>query len=194
MLFYTNEHLRYQTKTWTHFYHYRTRTKTHFWYIPLFANTRKIIFFSLYPVIDTKQYTRCKNYIGDIPPQHEILACMVPNPMHTFTKFAFVFTKDAMYSNSGKFCVKYKDIKKTKTFNLPHSFGKHVKIGLKDGNIIVYQMSKGHENLYDGVIFEKMIRSLAGLHQWHNAQAQCLRIFSSIYYHGNTIAKWIKIM
>jgi hypothetical protein len=40
-----------------------------------------------------------------------------------------------------------------------------VKIGLKDGNIIVYQMSKGHENLYDGVIFEKMIRSLAGLHQ-----------------------------
>ena len=134
-------------------------------YIPLFANTRKIIFFSLYPVIDTKQYTRCKNYIGDIPPQHEILACMVPNPMHTFTKFAFVFTKDAMYSNSGKFCVKYKDIEKTKTFNLPHSFGKHVKIGLKDGNIIVYQMSKGHENLYDGVIFEKMIRSLAGLHQ-----------------------------
>jgi len=132
-------------------------------YIPFFPNRHKMFLYSLYPVIDPRQYTRCKNYIGNIPSQDEVLACMVPNPMQTFTRIAFVFTKDALYSNVGRFCVSYKDIEKTKLFDLPHSAEKHVKIGLKDGTIIAYQMSKGHESLYDGTTFEKMIRALAGL-------------------------------
>ncbi|MBR4162484.1 MAG: serine/threonine protein kinase [Solobacterium sp.] len=134
-------------------------------YIPSFPNRHKMFLYSLYPVIDPRQYTRCKNYIGMIPSQDEILACMVPNPMQTFTRIAFVFTKDAIYSNVGNICVKYKDIEKTKLFDLPHSSEKHVKIGLKDGTIIAYQMSRGHESLYDGTTFEKMIRALAGLNE-----------------------------
>lgn len=132
-------------------------------YIPAFQNNHKMFSYSFYPAIDPKQYTRCKNFIGSIPAQGQVLACIVPNPMKTFTKIAFVFTQDALYSSTGNFCTKYADIEKTKLFTLPYSSSKHVKAGLKDGSIITFEMSKGQERLYDGVVFEKMIRELSGL-------------------------------